>query len=254
MTILVIELRKDKYLLLLENNYRLPNLVIADLIKNTEKYDYKLIDDIICISFLKLKSNQIFMICKTNIILMEYVDNELKTKKSFDYEIEIDKNILYYELLNGDIIFNIMPNKFCYFNIKSFSIQTIIEIKQNEIINRFTQLNDKNYFYFFSDNMGYKLNITNGKIIKIFGLNDYTKEISKTLGDYYINYYNDRMNIITKDNKNIYKTEFGIKIKDILIVDKKEKTFITFSFSNVSYSMYIDFFKIKKNEIKYNNK
>ena len=54
------------------------------------------------------------------------------------------------------------------------------------------------------------------------------------------------MNIITKDNKNIYKTEFGIKIKDILIVDKKEKTFITFSFSNVSYSMYIDFFKIKK--------
>jgi len=250
----IIELRKDKYLLLLENNYRLPNLVIADLIKNTEKYDYKLIDDIICISFLKLKSNQIFMICKTNIILMEYVDNELKTKKSFDYEIEIDKNILYYELLNGDIIFNIMPNKFCYFNIKSFSIQTIIEIKQNEIINRFTQLNDKNYFYFFSDNMGYKLNITNGKIIKIFGLNDYTKEISKTLGDYYINYYNDRMNIITKDNKNIYKTEFGIKIKDILIVDKKEKTFITFSFSNVSYSMYIDFFKIKKNEIKYNNK
>ena len=64
----IIELRKDKYLLLLENNYRLPNLVIADLIKNTEKYDYKLIDDIICISFLKLKSNQIFMICKTNII------------------------------------------------------------------------------------------------------------------------------------------------------------------------------------------
>ena len=242
----IIELSKDKYLLLVDNNYTLPNLVIADLIEKTEKYDYKLVDDIICLSFLKLKSNQIFLICKTNIILMEYDENELKNLKNINYTIKITKNLLCYELLNGNIIFNIMPNKFCYFNIKSFLIQTIIAIKPYEIINRFTQLNDKNYFYFFTDNMGYKSNIKNGKKTKILHLNDYTKEYSKTLGDYYINFYDKRMNIFSKDNKNIYKKEFYGKIKDILIIDEKEKTFISFYFSDVSYSMYIDFFKIRK--------
>jgi hypothetical protein len=177
---------------------------------------------------------------------MEYDENELKNLKNINYTIEITKNLLCYELLNGDIIFNIMPNKFCYFNIKSFLIQTIIAIKPYEIINRFTQLNDKNYFYFFTDNMGYKSNIKNGKKTKILHLNDYTKEYSKTLGDYYINFYDKRMNIFSKDNKNIYKKEFHTKIKDILIIDEKEKIFASFCFSEQNKIMYIYFFKIRK--------
>ena len=243
----IIELEQDKYLLLVDyNNNSHPNLIIANIIENKEKYDYKLIEDIICLSFLKLKSNQIFLICNSDIQLMEYNGYELKTIKILYYSLDITKrDYICYELLNGDILFNIQRNKVCYFNMKSFSIQTIIEKGTNEIITKFNQLNDKNYFYFFLSNIGYEFNIKTGKINKI-DINKFRKENAKKLGEYYINYYNSYMYIITENNKKIYMIDFRNEINDILITDNKEKIFATLAFCENNYSMYIYFYKIRK--------
>ena len=177
---------------------------------------------------------------------MEYNGYELKTIKILYYSLDITKrDYICYELLNGDILFNIQRNKVCYFNMKSFSIQTIIEKGTNEIITKFNQLNDKNYFYFFLSNIGYEFNIKTGKINKI-DINKFRKENAKKLGEYYINYYNSYMYIITENNKKIYMTDFRYKINDILIIDNKEKIFATLAFCENNYSMYIYFYKIRK--------
>ena len=244
----IIELEQDKYLLLVkyDNNNPQPNLIIANIIENTEKYDYKLIEDIICLSFLKLKSNQIFLICNSSIQLMEYNGYELKAIKILNYSLEITKSdYLCYELLNGDILFDIKPNKFCYFNMKSFSIPTIIEKGVYDNYTRFNQLNDKNYFYFFPSNIGYEFSIKNGKIKRIL-IDNNSKENAKKLGEYYINYYNSYMNIITENNKKIYTIDFRDEINDILIIDNKEKIFATLAFCENNYSMYIYFYKLRK--------
>ena len=242
----IIELIEDKYLLIIDNNYTKPNLLKAEIIYNTEKYDYKLVNDIICLSFLKLKNNQIFLVCKSNIILMEYDGYELKNIKRYNYSIDIGKfNYFCYELFNGDIIFNFQQNKFCYFNMKSFSVQTIIGSKPMEIIDNINQLNDINYFYFLSGNISYKFNIRNGRIKRI-KIDNKSKENSKVLGEYYINYYNNKINIITENNKNIYTKDLREKIKDIVIIDKKEKIFASLTFCENPYLMDISFFKLRK--------
>ena len=177
---------------------------------------------------------------------MEYNGYELKAIKILNYSLEITKSdYLCYELLNGDILFDIKPNKFCYFNMKSFSIPTIIEKGVYENYTRFNQLNDKNYFYFFPSNIGYEFSIKNGKIKRIL-IDNNSKENAKKLGEYYINYYNSYMNIITENNKKIYTIDFRDEINDILIIDNKEKIFATLAFCENNYSMYIYFYKLRK--------
>ena len=241
----IIELDKDKYLLQVDNNYVKPNLIIAEIIENTNKYDYKLFSNIICLSFLKLKSNQIFFVNKSNFSLMEYDGYDFKILKKFNYLIKAGKyNYCSYELLNGDIIFNISPNKICYFNMKTFSIQTIIEKEPNKIINKFNQLNDKNYFYFFHGKSCYEFNIRNGKIKRL----DYKKNIENytPLGEYYIDHQSNLMMIITDDNERVYIKGLNQTINDIFIIDKKEKIFAALAFYEPSYLMYVSFFKITK--------
>ena len=177
---------------------------------------------------------------------MEYDEYELKNIKRYNYSIDIGKfNYFCYELFNGDIIFNFQQNKFCYFNMKSFSVQTIIGSKPMEIIDNINQLNDINYFYFLSGNISYKFNIRNGRIKRI-KIDNKSKENSKVLGEYYINYYNNKINIITENNKNIYTKDLREKIKDIVIIDKKEKIFASLTFCENPYLMNISFFKLRK--------
>ena len=176
---------------------------------------------------------------------MEFDGYELKTIKNVDYSIEVGNyNYIIYELLNGDIVFNIPHNKFCYFNIKVFSVQIIIEINNKEIINKFNQLNDKNYFYFFADEICYEFN-TKGKITRK-EINNTTKPNSKVLGDYYINYYNKKMNIISANNKKNYTKNCSEKINDIIIINEKDKIFAFLEFAKPSYTMQVCFFKLKK--------
>ena len=246
----IIELDKDKYLLQVDNNYVKPNLIIAEIIENTNKYNYKLFSNIICLSFLKLKSNQIFFVNKSNFSLMEYDGYDFKILKKFNYLIKVGKyNYCSYELLNGDIIFNISPNKICYFNMKTFSIQTIIEKEPNKIINKFNQLNDKNYFYFFHGNVCYEFNIRNGKIKRVDILKKNIENYTP-LGEYYIDHQSNFLIIFTDDNERIYSKSLHQKINDIFIIDKKEKIFASLAFYEPSYLMYVSFFKITKLDCK----
>ena len=199
---------------------------------------------------MKLKSNKIFLVCVNNLILTEFDGHELKTLKDYEHLIIYAKTDYYfcYELSNGDIIFNFNPNDFCYFNMKTFSIQTIIENKKNELINKFKQLNDKNYFYFFIGNKCYEFNIKNGKIKQI-DKNTESKVNSLTLGEYHINYYHNLMIINIEDNKTIYMKDLSNRINDILIIDEKEKIFASLTFLECNYAMYMTFFKIRKHNI-----
>ena len=106
------------------------------------------------------------MLCKKILYILVYIFAELKIIKEYNIEIKITPNpncnYLCYELLNEDILFNLSPNKLCLFNIKTFTIQTIIDIPKNEIISRFNQLNNKNIFYFFINNICNEFNIMDG--------------------------------------------------------------------------------------------
>ena len=155
-----------------------------------------------------------------------------------------DHNNLCYELLNGDILFTINSNKFCYFNIKVFIIQTIIEEETNKNIIRFNQLNDKNYFYFFMNNIFVEFNINNGKMKEMFS-SKYDKKESIKLGEYYINNSFKSITIIDENNKTLYSKSLIDKCS-ILAIDEKEKIFASLAFYQPYYSMYINVFKITK--------
>ena len=73
----IIELETDKYLLHVDNKYSSPNLLIVKYSEEFKKYDFKLLYDWICLLFLKLKSKEIFILCKNNIYLMKYEFSEL---------------------------------------------------------------------------------------------------------------------------------------------------------------------------------
>ena len=68
----IIELIEDSYLLQIGNKYKESNLIIADFIKNAgyymEKFQLKYVKDIICLSFMKLKSKQIFLVTKSGLL------------------------------------------------------------------------------------------------------------------------------------------------------------------------------------------
>ena len=252
----IIELIEDSYLLQLDNKYKESNLIIADYDKNAgfyrEKFHLKYVKDIICISFMKLKSKQIFLVTKSNLLWMEYDGKELKEIKKYDHSIYVDnyyeENYYCLELLNGDIVFNLESNKCCYFNVKTFSIQTIIQVDEYESIHGFNQLNDKNYFYILYDNKCCEFNIQNGRIKRKY-IHSTSKESSKKLGEYYINICDNNMNIITEDNKNIYRKELNTDYdKGLLIIDEKEKIFACFTY-DYSYTMSLSFYNIRKHNI-----
>jgi len=123
------------------------NLIIASYIENSNKYNYKSFNDIRCLAFLKLKSKDIFLLGDSNIYLMKYneKEKELKEIKIYQNKIIINDNnnkyyFLCYELLNRDIILSVDTNKFCYFNMRAFLIQTVFEYKENDsFIDRFSQ-------------------------------------------------------------------------------------------------------------------
>ena len=72
----IIELEIDNYLLLVDDNNLNGNIIIASYIENSNKYNYKSFNDKRCLAFLKLKSNDIFLLGDSNIYLMQY--NEKK--------------------------------------------------------------------------------------------------------------------------------------------------------------------------------
>ena len=244
----IIELEKDKYLILLDN-YREANLLIVTYNDNYKKYDYTSLNNWICISFVKLKSKKIFLVCTSSLYLMSYEYYELKLLQKYDYKIQPQKdyNYLCQELLNGDILFSIGPNKFIYFNMKTFMIQTIIEKKSDSCIRLFNQLNDKNYFYFFNSKRTYEFNIRNGRITEIKYYTD--KFESTVLGGYYLEGLNGSLFVRDENYKIIGFKKLMNKSK-IFIIDEKENIFATLGFYIHNYSMYIKVFKINK----FNNK
>ena len=68
----IIELETDNYLLLVDDRNLNENLIIASYIDNSNKYNYKSFNNIRCLAFLKLKSNDIFILGDSNIYLLQY--------------------------------------------------------------------------------------------------------------------------------------------------------------------------------------
>ena len=81
----ILELDNDKYLLQVDNYNINCNLIIASLIYDKNIYDYNILKNKICITFLKLKNKKIFLVCKSNIYLMIYENNELNILKEYFY-------------------------------------------------------------------------------------------------------------------------------------------------------------------------
>ena len=247
----IIELETNKYLLL--NDSESNNLIIASLIGKSNKYHYELIKDMSCLAFLKLKSNKIFILGESNIYLMKYNKNNLEQEKIIYYPMKyIDHNYYYliYELSNGDVIFTFDYNKFCYFNMKTFMIQTVFEykFKENDFISKFNQLKyKKNYLYCFSLNESFEVNLNNGKI-KCFET-FYNKYQYIQIDEYYINLVNKYLYILNENNDNIYEKELNIDCNNgrVIIINEKERLFAILNFNKRYYQMNVNIYKINKN-------
>jgi len=247
----IIELETDKYLLL--NDSEKNNLIIAFLIGKSNKYHYELIKDMNCLAFLKLKSNKIFILGESNIYLMKYNKNNLEQEKIIYYPMKfIDHNFYYliYELLNGDVIFTIDYNKFCYINMKTFMIQTVFEyqFKENDFISKFNQLKcKKNYLYCFTLNESFEVNLNNGKIrcLETF----YNKYQYIQLDEYYINLVNKYLYILNENNDNLYEKELNINCNNgrVIIISEKERLFAILNFNKRDDQMNVNIYKINKN-------
>jgi len=247
----IIELETDKYLLL--NDSEKNNLIIAFLIGKSNKYHYELIKDMNCLAFLKLKSNKIFILGESNIYLMKYNKNNLEQEKIIYYPMKfIDHNFYYliYELLNGDVIFTIDYNKFCYINMKTFMIQTVFEyqFKENDFISKFNQLKcKKNYLYCFTLNESFEINLNNGKIrcLETF----YNKYQYIQLDEYYINLVNKYLYILNENNDNLYEKELNINCNNgrVIIISEKERLFAILNFNKRDDQMNVNIYKINKN-------
>ena len=244
----IIELETEKYLLQVDNEYLSHNLLVASYNGEFKKYDFIIFNNCIGLAFLKLKSNKFFMVGKNILYVLIYIFGELKILKEINIEITPNSNCNYLcnELLNEDILFNLAPNKLCYFNIKTFTIQTIIEITKNEIINRFNQLNNKNIFYFFTNNFCYEFNLMDGgkKEIPFSKINN---EDSTVMNEYYINASSKSLIIKNQDSELLYEKRLNTKGR-ILIINEKENIFAILSFCDTNYSMNVNYFKINKNK------
>ena len=227
----IIELEKDKYLLLVEDY----NIITAFIIENSNKYEYKLIKDIKCFAFLKLKNKNIFLLNNSSICLKQYNGNDLINLKSYPISIQdIGFNYLIQELLNGDILFTKDRKSFCYFNMKTFMIQTVYKIDND--IKGFNQLNN-NKFYFFANNSSYEVNLKNKKLKP-------SNQVNSIMIDKYRIYtsYNI-IHILNENNEIIYK-KIIYSSSRLILINKKEKMFASLSLRKTPYKMYTDIFKI----------
>ena len=227
----IIELEEDKYLLLVDDY----NIITALIIDNSNKYEYKLIKDIKCFAFLKLKNKNIFLLNNSNICLKQFNGNDLINLKSYPNSIQdIDFNYLIQELSNGDILFTNDRKSFCYFNMKTFMIQAVYKV-ENDIIG-FNQLNN-NKFYFFVNKLSYEVNLKNKKLKP-------TSQVNCIMIDKYKVYsrYNT-IYILNENNQNIYSEKIYSSSR-IILVNKKEKMFASLSFNESTYWMYTNIFKI----------
>ena len=228
------------------------NLIIASYIENSNKYNYNPFNDIRCLAFLKLKSNNIFLVGDSDIYLMQYneKEKELKEIKACQNKIDINNknenyNFLCYELLNEDIIFSIDTNKFCYFNMKTFMIQTVFEYKQDDShIDRFCQLRDINSLYFGINNLCFEVNLKNGKI-KYTNFNS-DKSKYNILNNYYISYQNKDIKVKNNNDITLFSKTLYQKSKT-LIINEKEGLFAALFFIENCYAISIHIFKIDKN-------
>ena len=183
---------------------------------------------------------------------MKYNKNILEQKKVIYYPMKfIDHSYYYliYELANGDVIFIINYNQFCYFNMKTFMIQTVFEykFKENDFIGKFVQLkNKKNYLYCFSLNESFEVNLNNGKIRCLETY--YNKYQYVQLDDYYINLVNKFLYILNKNNDVIYEKELNINfnIGRVIVINEKERLFAILNLNKRDYHMNVNIYKINK--------
>ena len=248
----IIELETDNYLLLIDDKKLNGNFIIASYIENSNKYNYNAFNNIRCLAFLKLKSNDIFILGDSNIYLMQYneKEKELKEIKIYQNKISINNknnnyNFLCYELLNGDIIFSVDTNKFCYFNMRTFMMQTVFEFKKYEsLIKRISQLRDKNFFYFTIGNSGFEVNLKNGKIKRTDLICDKSKYT--VFNKYYISYENKTI-MVKNENGIILFLKALNDEGQIVIINEKEGLFAALSFVKSCYSMNLYILRIDKN-------
>lgn len=230
----IVELKKDIYLLHEDNN----NLVVASY-KNDWNFEKT---GVRAQSITKLKAGKVFILFWGKISLSEYNNNtnKLVIMKSKDFSLRRDEKNLHkflcYELNNGKVIFTLLSTKFCIVDIKTFFIQTIIDIKLKEINGTILFKEIKEYLLYAIDRNFFKINIKTGKTETIseekykWYFNPYA-----FLGKYLIKSSGDKYEIFdTLDNNNsIYKGYyFQIIIEKIIVVtdNEKEKMFALIGF------------------------
>ena len=250
----IIELKKDKYLLLLDNG----NLIIASFNENFNHYELKLVENLNCLKFIKLKSKNIFLLSKENISLAKYNENDLTIIKNCKIPIlnnNKDFNYLIYELLNGNIVITMNYNKFCYFNMQNFAIQfvfshfnkisTKVSPKNKNTYNiniiGFNQFKDKNILYYFFELNGFKINLKTGKFIKI----NYNKSSNNCISfDKYVICVNNNKLIINDENNNQLFSKTFYKAHHVISINQKINLFATLGFSDDPFYTYFHIFKI----------
>ena len=179
-------------------------------------------------------------------------EKELKEIKIYQNKININNNnnnynFLFYELLNGDIIFSVDTNKFCCFNMRTFKIQTVFEYKYkkfNYFIDRFSQLRDKNCLYFGILKPWFEVNLKNGKITKT----DFHYDKSKCIlfNNYYLSCENKSINVKNDKGMNLFSKTLYNEGR-IIKINEKEGLFAVLSFTKTCYTMDLYIFKIDKN-------
>ena len=173
-------------------------------------------------------------------IITKFKNNNIEISKKCDISsiinLENDFKALCCELKNGDVVINLYYNKFCYFNIKNFSIQTIYDEifdKYYEYYNKndkiaFKQFDDINSFNFiyYNRRLNYKININNGKITK----DKFSFEPYLEFDKYYISQgiESDKFQILDRFNlnKTLFRGYFyDSHISDIILINEKKKIF-----------------------------
>lgn len=233
----IIELEPFVYLLHLDND----DLIIASYNSTNLQYDFIQLN-INCYQAIVLKSKQIFILTENNLLLTEYNNNKnldiIKSYESFNGQKYSNFKPFCYELLNGDVIISVYFNKFYYFNIKYFNIQTIYNnidgggfsdyYRYNDIKITYgiKQNNDINSFIFINRGDFYNINLKNGKV----------KKVKCSIGDkpelefdkYYIStgYERDKFQILDRFNHDVtlfrgYFYDNGIT--DIILLNEEKK-------------------------------
>ena len=244
----IIEIEKDKYILLSDNN-----LIIATFNENLNNYEYQKIPDLKCLMIQKLKSGKILLINELNVNLMKFKDNQLIIIKSQTislpklYQINIRGfKFLSYELLNGKIVFTIDDKRFCYFNIKTFQIKFVFNLSEkgdNEFnfIKKFNQIKDKNILYCLIQYDGcYKINLKNGKIEK--QLINFAESIN--IDKYLIIKKNSDTFIINDEKNNQLFNKKLEALDELILINENSKIFATMGWNQFKDYIYTYIFKI----------